>query len=261
MNHAQVLVSLRAAPVRRASQTYRHPRLLASRLALKQLTLALRLAACRLSRCSTTPRRLQGAVHPTPLDFSLTRPRLDKTLFRAAPLPYYSYANDVEFLNGTTISGAAYSATVNTPNLAAAQTTGLAPGAYGVGWASTPNGQGNPTPGCYSGTNCGDTSGGRLSGIQRRSAHSNLHWPRQRALQWEIYTPPPTQTVPGFSELDFFGAAIPTDTTQPFNIGTLTFYNGTSDTNTLIYGATISFYAGSPLPEQFSRHRPDHHHH
>jgi hypothetical protein len=196
------------------------------------------------------PSPIAGGSPPNTTGFLVNSPAIGQNTLQTSPLPYYSYANDVAFLGGTIISGAAYSATVNTPNLAAAETTGLAPGAYGVGWASTPSGQGNPTPGCYSGTNCGDTSGGGYLAFRGGPPTPTYTGPAS-ALQWGIYTPPPTQTVPGFSELDFFGAAIPTNTTQPFNIGTLTFYNGTSDTNTLIYGATISFYAGSPLLGHF----------
>jgi hypothetical protein len=55
-----------------------------------------------------------------------------------------------------------------------------------------------------------------------------------------------------FSTLDFFGAPIPgTNLTQPFRIGRLTFGNGTSSLNSLIFGATISFYANSVNPTNF----------
>jgi len=49
-------------------------------------------------------------------------------------------------------------------------------------------------------------------------------------------------STPGFSELDFFGSAIPADYTDPFQIGTLTFNNGTSALNSLIFGVTLSLY-------------------
>jgi PEP-CTERM motif-containing protein len=54
-----------------------------------------------------------------------------------------------------------------------------------------------------------------------------------------------------FSDLIFFGNAIPADLTLPFELGTITFANGTSDLNSLIFGATLSFYANSASPETF----------
>jgi hypothetical protein len=50
---------------------------------------------------------------------------------------------------------------------------------------------------------------------------------------------------PNTSEIDFFGTTGPINFNQPFVAGTLTFNNGTSDLNTLIFGATISFYVNS----------------
>lgn len=44
------------------------------------------------------------------------------------------------------------------------------------------------------------------------------------------------------SELDFFGAEIPADPSTPFQIGTFTFTNGTSNLDQLIFGFTVSFY-------------------
>jgi hypothetical protein len=47
---------------------------------------------------------------------------------------------------------------------------------------------------------------------------------------------------PSFSELIFFGSPIPAIFDQPFLLGRLTFHNGTSALNSLIFGATVSFY-------------------
>ena len=49
---------------------------------------------------------------------------------------------------------------------------------------------------------------------------------------------------PNTSEVDFFGAPIPLDYVKgrPFDFGTLTFNNGTSDLNSLIFGATMTLY-------------------
>jgi hypothetical protein len=53
---------------------------------------------------------------------------------------------------------------------------------------------------------------------------------------------------PNTSELDFFGTTGPIIANQPFVAGTLTFNNGTSDLNSLIFGANISFYVNSISP-------------
>jgi hypothetical protein len=58
-------------------------------------------------------------------------------------------------------------------------------------------------------------------------------------------------STPDFSTLDFFGAPIPGDLSQTFRIGRLTFGNGTSALNSLIFGATISFYANSVTAANF----------
>jgi hypothetical protein len=54
-----------------------------------------------------------------------------------------------------------------------------------------------------------------------------------------------------FSTLAFFGAPIPANYTTPFQIGTLTFSNGTSDLTSLIFGATLSFYDNTVSPSSF----------
>lgn len=53
------------------------------------------------------------------------------------------------------------------------------------------------------------------------------------------------------SEIDFFGAQIPADPSTPFQIGTFTFTNGTSNLNQLVFGFTISFYDTVVGPTSF----------
>ena len=48
-----------------------------------------------------------------------------------------------------------------------------------------------------------------------------------------------------FSSLIFFGNAIPANLDVPFQLGIITFANGTSNLNSLIFGATLSFYANT----------------
>jgi hypothetical protein len=50
-------------------------------------------------------------------------------------------------------------------------------------------------------------------------------------------------TTPDFSSLVFFGRPIPADPSQPFDLGTIEFTNGTSQLTSLIFGATLNFYA------------------
>jgi hypothetical protein len=47
---------------------------------------------------------------------------------------------------------------------------------------------------------------------------------------------------PDSSSLTFVGNSIPADPTAQFNIGTLTYTNGTSDVSTIIFAATLSFF-------------------
>lgn len=47
------------------------------------------------------------------------------------------------------------------------------------------------------------------------------------------------------STLDFFGAAVPSNLGSNFRLGRITYSNGTSSLASLIFGATISFYATS----------------
>ncbi len=63
-------------------------------------------------------------------------------------------------------------------------------------------------------------------------------------LQWGVST---SGVAPedSYSELIFFGGQVPADIHQPFQAGVITFLNGTSDLDTLIFGADLSFYVNS----------------
>ncbi len=56
---------------------------------------------------------------------------------------------------------------------------------------------------------------------------------------------PGTSGFTTFSELQFFGNRIPSDPHSLFSVGTITFENGTSALNSIIFGATLSFYDNS----------------
>lgn len=68
------------------------------------------------------------------------------------------------------------------------------------------------------------------------------------SLIWGTNSPPGSDT---FSELDFFGAQIPANVNQPFLVGRITYLNGTSALNSLIFGATISFYDNFVTPSDY----------
>jgi hypothetical protein len=53
-----------------------------------------------------------------------------------------------------------------------------------------------------------------------------------------------------FSSLTFSGASV-TIPGGPYQVGTMTFLNGTSDLNSLIFGATLSFYSNTVNPTTF----------
>jgi hypothetical protein len=53
------------------------------------------------------------------------------------------------------------------------------------------------------------------------------------------------------SEIDFFGAQIPGNPETPFQMGTFTYTNGTSNLNQLVFGFTISFYDTVVGPTSF----------
>ncbi len=76
-------------------------------------------------------------------------------------------------------------------------------------------------------------------------------------LQWgsDLSVDPSEQ----FSELIFFGAQIPADIHQPFEAGVITFLNGTSNLNSLIFGASLSLYDNVSEPAELSRNRSDYH--
>lgn len=60
------------------------------------------------------------------------------------------------------------------------------------------------------------------------------------SLSWGSY--PGSEPFQEFSELSFVGSAIPSDITDPFQLGTIAFTNGTSVDGTTIFDATLSFY-------------------
>jgi hypothetical protein len=57
--------------------------------------------------------------------------------------------------------------------------------------------------------------------------------------------------TPSASILEFFGAPMPSSPDTTFQIGTITFSNGTSALISLIFGATLSFYDNSISPANF----------
>jgi hypothetical protein len=61
-------------------------------------------------------------------------------------------------------------------------------------------------------------------------------------IQWGIYTPNcgAIAPTPCFSMLRFTGNALPANPAFPFTLGTMYFSNGTSDLNSLIFGATLT---------------------
>jgi hypothetical protein len=69
------------------------------------------------------------------------------------------------------------------------------------------------------------------------------------ALVWgaDNAVPPSEQ----FSVVTFFGAQVPANAAQPFQLGTVTYLNGTSTDNTQIFGATLSFYDNSVTAANF----------
>jgi hypothetical protein len=69
-------------------------------------------------------------------------------------------------------------------------------------------------------------------------------------LQWGVST---SGIAPedSFSELIFFGGQVPANIHDPFQAGVVTFLNGTSDLDSLIFGADLSFYVNSVSPESY----------
>jgi PEP-CTERM motif len=84
-----------------------------------------------------------------------------------------------------------------------------------------------------------------------------------------VYGSPPTQTTgsslkwgtypagegvspdEAYSELNFFGGVVPSDIHEPFQIGTITFLNGTSILSSQIFSADISFYDNTVSPSTY----------
>ena len=67
-------------------------------------------------------------------------------------------------------------------------------------------------------------------------------------LTWGTNSPAGPDT---YSSLTFQGGQIPADPTQPFAAGKITFLNGTSSLNSLIFGATIDFYKNTVSASSF----------
>jgi hypothetical protein len=88
-------------------------------------------------------------------------------------------------------------------------------------------------------------------------------------ISWGTFTPggitsPPGQPNPAgcaviaptpcASTLTFTGGTVPADPTIPFQIGTITFTNGTSNLDSLIFGATLTFFrtsSSNPIGSDF----------
>lgn len=62
---------------------------------------------------------------------------------------------------------------------------------------------------------------------------------------------PGTSGFTTYSELEFFGNQIPSNPHAPFSVGTITYENGTSALNSIIFGATLSFYDNSVSAANF----------
>jgi hypothetical protein len=54
-----------------------------------------------------------------------------------------------------------------------------------------------------------------------------------------------------FSELIFFGAPVPANIHEPFEAGVITYLNGTSNLNSLIFGASLSLYDNVVSPQTY----------
>ena len=68
-------------------------------------------------------------------------------------------------------------------------------------------------------------------------------------LSWGV---PPDDTVPlgqSFSQLTFTGAVVPSIPGGPYQVGTISYINGTSENGSEIFGATLSFYLNSTSGE------------
>jgi hypothetical protein len=69
-------------------------------------------------------------------------------------------------------------------------------------------------------------------------------------LSWGV--PPDGSTVPvnqSFSQLTFTGAVVPSIPGGPYQVGTISYINGTSENGSEIFGATLSFYLNSTSGE------------
>ena len=69
------------------------------------------------------------------------------------------------------------------------------------------------------------------------------------SLSWGTFSA--GENAQEFSELTFAGSPIPSDPSNQFQLGTLTYTNGTSDIDSVIFGATLNLYSGSVSSANF----------
>src|SRR6202034_2806657 len=69
------------------------------------------------------------------------------------------------------------------------------------------------------------------------------------SLSWGTFSA--GETAQKFSELTFAGGPIPSDPSNQFQLGTLTYTNGTSDIDSVIFGATLKLYSGTVSSANF----------
>lgn len=77
-----------------------------------------------------------------------------------------------------------------------------------------------------------DNTGTAVYSINSANSGSSLTWGND----------PGTTGFTTYSELQFFGNQIPSNSHSSFSVGTITFNNGTSSLTSIIFGATLSFY-------------------
>ena len=97
----------------------------------------------------------------------------------------------------------------------------------------------NSSTAAYSIDNSADTT---LTGAGIQATGSKLQW----GVSSSGVAPEDS-----FSELIFFGGQVPANIHDPFQAGVITYLNGTSDLNSLVFGADLSFYVNSVSPESF----------
>src|SRR5579862_9602513 len=78
------------------------------------------------------------------------------------------------------------------------------------------------------------------------TAYSNIS-PDGSTLKWGVNPGSGLPDAETYSQLQFVGGTVPADPSTPFQIGTINFQNGTSALNSIIFGATLTFYLSSDL--------------